>query len=268
MIRTRFAILVGAIFAACTAAQSQTSTPPSAQNPAPPGASAQLESGGGTLLNGTALNAELNSSLDSKKAKAGDKVEAHTTEAVKNGAQTIVPKGAKLEGHVTEATARSKGDRGSTLAIQFDKAIPKKGEEIPLNVTILAIAAPESDFPGGSPGPGSDPMANAGGAAAGGSPMSPSRPQNPTSGIPNSANSPPGSLAGSTNSSSGGPNGRGPLPANSRGVFGLNGVQLMADPSKANQATMITSAGKNVHLDSGTRLLLVAQAEVPATPGK
>jgi hypothetical protein len=42
----------------------------------------------------------------------------------------------------------------------------------------------------------------------------------------------------------------------------------MVDPSKANQATMITSAGKNVHLDSGTRLLLVAQAEVPATPGK
>jgi hypothetical protein len=268
MIRARFAILVGAIFAACAAAQSQTSTPPSSQNPAGPGASAQREAGGGALANGTPLNVELNSSLDSKKARAGDKVEAHTTEAVKNGAQTIVPKGAKLEGHVTEATARSKGDSGSTVAIQFDKAIPRKGEEIPLNVTILAIAAPESDFSGGSPGPGSDPMANAGGAAAGGSPMGPSRPQNPTSGIPNSANSPPGSLAGSTSSASGGPSGRGPLPANSRGVFGLSGVQLMVDPSKANQGTMITSTGKNVHLDSGTRLLLVAQTPAPATPAR
>jgi hypothetical protein len=266
MIRTGFAILVGTIFAACAAGQSQTSPPPSSQNPAAPSASAQLEASGGTLANGTALNAELNSSVDSKKAKAGDKVEAHTTEAVKNGAQTVVPKGAKLEGHVTEATARSKGDSGSTLAIQFDKAIPKKGEEIPLNVTILAIAAPESDFSGGSPGPGSDPMANAGGAAAAGSPMGPSRPQNPnpTSGIPNSANSPAGSVVGA----SGGPSGRGPLPANSRGVFGLSGVQLSVDTSKANQGTMITSTGKNVHLDSGTRLLLVAQAEVPATPGK
>jgi hypothetical protein len=268
MIRTGFAILVGAIFGVCAAAQSQTSTPPSSQYGAVPGVSAQLEVSGSTLASGTALNVELNSSVDSKKAKAGDKVEAHTTEAVKNGAQTIVPKGAKLEGHVTEATARSKGDSGSTLAIQFDKAIPKKGEEIPLNVTILAIAAPESDFSGGSPGPGSDPMANAGGAAAGGSPMSPSRPQNPTPGIPNSANSPAGSVAGSTSSASGGPNGRGPLPANSRGVFGLSGVQLMVGTSKANQGTMITSTGKNVRLDSGTRLLLVAQAEVPATPGR
>ena len=266
MIRTGFAIFVGAIFAASAAAQSQTSPPPSSQNPAAPSASAQLEASGGTLANGTALNAELNSSVDSKKAKAGDKVEAHTTEAVKNGAQTVVPKGARLEGHVTEATARSKGDSGSTLAIQFDKAIPKKGEEIPLNVAILAIAAPESDFSGGSPGPGSDPMANAGGAAAGGSPMGPSRPQNqnPTSGIPNSASSPAGSVVGA----SGGPNARGPLPANSRGVFGLSGVQLMVDTSKANQGTMITSTGKNVHLDSGTRLLLVAQAEVPTTPAR
>lgn len=246
--RAGFAILAGAVLAVGTAAQTEPST--------------------ATLPSGTAINAELNLSVDSKKAKAGDKVEAHTTEAVKSGGQTIVPKGAKLEGHVTEATARSKGDSGSTLAIQFDKAIPKKGEEIPLNVTILAIAAPENDFSGSSPGPGSDPMASAGGAAAGGSPMSPNRPQNPTSGIPNSANTPPGSLAGSTSSASGGPNGRGPLPANSRGVFGLNGVQLIVDPSKANQATMITSAGKNVHLDSGTRLLLVAQAEVPAAPGK
>jgi hypothetical protein len=272
MIRRGFALFVGAIFAAFAAAQSQASSPPNSQNPAEPGASAQLEASGGALANGTALNAELNSAVDSKKAKAGDKVEAHTTEAVKNGAQTIVPKGAKLEGHVTEATARSKGDSGSTLAIQFDKAIPKKGEEIPLNVAILAIAAPQSDFSGGSPGPGSDPMANSGGAAAGGSPMGPSRPQNPNpaSVIPDSANTPAGSVAGSTSSASGGPNGRGPLPANSRGVFGLSGVQLMVDTSKANQGTMITSTGKNVHLDSGTRLLLllVARAEAPATPGR
>jgi hypothetical protein len=268
MIRTGFAILVGAIFAACAAAESQTSTPPSSQTPAEPSTSAQTGGSGGTLANGTMLNAELISSVDSKKAKVGDKVEAHTTEAAKNGTQTIVPKGAKLEGHVTEATARSKGDSGSTLVIQFDKVIPKKGEEIPLNVAILAIAAPQSDFGGGSPGPANDPMANSGAGAAGGSPMSPNRPQNPTSGIPNSTSLPAGGAAGSTSGASGGPSGGGPLPANSRGVFGLDGLQLMVDTSKANQGTMITSTGKNVHLDSGTRLLLVARAEAPATPGQ
>jgi hypothetical protein len=248
MMRTGFAILAGAMLAAGTAAQTEPST--------------------ATLPSGTAINAELNSSVDSKKAKAGDKVEAHTTEAVKSGGQTIVPKGAKLEGHVTEATARSKGDKGSTLAIQFDKAIAKNGEDIRLKVAILAIAAPQSDFSHGSAGPGSDPMADSGGAAAGGSPMSPNRPQNPASAIPNSANSPAGGAAGSTSSACGGPSGGGPLPASSRGVYGLNGVQLMVDRSKANQGTVITSTGKNVHLDSGTRLLLVVQAETAAAPGQ
>ena len=268
MIRTGFAILMGTIFAACAAAQPSTSTPPSSKTPAEPNATTQSGASGARLLNGTMLNAELNSSVDSKKAKAGDKVEAHTTEAVKNGPQTIVPKGAKLEGHVTEATARSKGDSGSTLVIQFDKAIPKKGEEMPLNVAIVAIAAPQSDFSGGSPGPASDSTANSGAGAAGGSPMAPNRPQNPTSGIPNSTSLPAGGAAGSTSSASGGPSGGGPLPANSRGVFGLNGVQLMVDRSKANQGTVITSTGKNVHLDGGTRLLLMAQAEAPPTPGQ
>jgi hypothetical protein len=268
MIRTGFAILVGAILATCASAQPRTSTPPSPQNPAEPSTPAQTGASGGALASGTALNAELNSSVDSKKAKVGDKVEAHTTEAVKNGTQTIVPKGAKLEGHVAEATARSKGDSGSTLVIQFDKAIPKKGEEMPLNVAIVAIAAPQSDFSGGSPGPANDPIANSGAGAAGGSPMSPNRPQNPTSGIPNSTSLPAGGAAGSTSGASGGPSGGGPLPANSRGAFGLNGVQLMVDTSKANQGTVITSTGKNVHLEGGTRLLLVTKAEAPATPGQ
>ena len=129
MIRMGFGILGGAILAAVATA-----------------AAAQTEPGMVTLPSGATVNAELNSSVDSKKAKVGDKVEAHTTEEIKYAGKIIVPRGAKLEGHVTEATARSKGDSGSTLAIQFDKAIVKKGEEIPLNVAILAIAAPLPDF--------------------------------------------------------------------------------------------------------------------------
>src|SRR5271168_4847157 len=99
MIRMGFAILAGALLAAVAAAQTEPSV--------------------GSLPSGTAVNAELNSSVDSKKAKVGDRVEAQTTEEIKYAGKIIVPKGAKLEGHVTEATARSKGDSGSTLAIQL-----------------------------------------------------------------------------------------------------------------------------------------------------
>lgn len=255
MIRAGFAVLAGALFMAGAAARAQGSP----QAPAASSASAQAETATATLPSGTAVNAQLNSSVDSKKVKAGDKVEAHTTEAVKYAGKTIVPQGAKLEGHVTEATARSKGDSGSTLAIQFDKAIPKKGEEISLNVAILAIAAPQSDFSGGTPGPSSDPMAGAGAAAAGGSPMGASRSQNPTPATPSY---PPGGVASSTSET----NGSAQLPANSRGVYGLNDLKLMA--AATGQTTVITSSGKNVHLDGGTRLLLISQAEAPAAASK
>lgn len=238
MIRMVFSILAGAILAAVALGQ----TEPSAV----------------TLPSGTAVNAELNSSVDSKKAKVGDKVEAHTTEEIKYAGKIIVPKGAKLEGHVTEATARSKGDSGSTLAIQFDKAIAKKGEEISLKVAILAIAAPLPDFSGGAPG-GSDPRGGGGAATANGSPMGTSHTPTATPGSPNY----PGAADGTM-----GATGAAQLSAKSRGVYGLNDLKLMAASSNGSQSTVITSSGKSVHLDGGTRLLLVVPEQVAAAPSK
>src|SRR5260221_11920312 len=64
----------------------------------------------GSLAGGTVLNATLNSSVDSKKAKPGEQITAHTTEAVKStDGRMILPKGTKLIGHVTQASARGKG---------------------------------------------------------------------------------------------------------------------------------------------------------------
>jgi hypothetical protein len=63
-------------------------------------------------------------------------------------------------------------------------------------------------------------------------------------------------------------NGSAQLPANSRGVYGLKDLKLMASPSGANETTVITSTGKNVRLDGGTRLLLVAQAPTSAASNK
>src|SRR5258706_12456003 len=108
---------------------------------APPSENASSEA---SLAGGTAINAALNSSIDSKKAKPGEQITAHTMEAVKStDGRTILPKGTKLVGHVTKASARSNGQGESTLAIQFDKAMLKGGQEVPLNnVVIQAIAAP------------------------------------------------------------------------------------------------------------------------------
>src|SRR5262245_32635266 len=71
----------------------------------------------GSQPSATAINAELYKSLDSKKARVGDAVIARTTEAIKEDGKVVLPKGTKLTGHVTRASARSKGDSDSTLAV-------------------------------------------------------------------------------------------------------------------------------------------------------
>jgi len=49
-----------------------------------------------------------------------------------------------LIGHVTQASARTNGQEQAVLAIQFDKAVLKDKQEMPLNLTIQAIAAPQT----------------------------------------------------------------------------------------------------------------------------
>src|ERR1700747_1063043 len=63
-----------------------------------------------SLAGGTPINAVLNSSIDSKKAKPGEQITAHTIDAVKSSdGRMILPKGTKLVGHVTQASGGSKG---------------------------------------------------------------------------------------------------------------------------------------------------------------
>ncbi|MGB8475892.1 MAG: hypothetical protein WCE61_17565 [Candidatus Acidiferrum sp.] len=261
MTRTGLAVLAGSFLAMGAAA----CPPASAQTQAKQRAPAQGETSGALLPSGSAVNAELNSNVDSKKAKVGAKVEAHMTEALTIDGKTIIPKGTKLEGHVTEATARSKGDKDSTLAIQFDEAIPKKGEEIPLKAVIMAVAAPWDPLYTESAGPGSDPMAGQGASAQGRSPMGASAPMNPPSGMPGN----PSVGAGGAPDASTMRRGRGPkLPTSSRGVYGLKDLKLMETSTSAGPTTFLTSTGKNVRLDSGTRLLLIAQPETAPAPNK
>src|SRR6266478_7942032 len=210
-----------------------------------------------SLAGGTVLNATLNSSLDSKKAKPGEQITAHTTEAVKStDGRVILPKGTKLIGHVTQASARTNGQEQAMLAIQFDKAVLKDKQEMPLNVTIQAIAAPpqqasSSAFGGSSAGgagaPGTSPSNNPS--------MSGSRGARPE-GTPTTDPYP----SGSSNGAPGGdPSSGGPLPANMRGVYGLDGVKISANAN--GEGTVLTSSAKNVHLDGGTRLLLAVQPQ-------
>src|SRR6266481_4202452 len=106
--------------------------------------SAKAGQSSSALSSGTAMNAALSQPVDAKKNKPGDQVTAKTTEATKSEGKVVIPRGSKLIGHVTECKQRSKEEKESALGIVFDKAVLKNGEEIPLNVTIRALAAAQS----------------------------------------------------------------------------------------------------------------------------
>lgn len=209
------------------------------------------------LPRGTALHAELDTQVDSKKAKTGDAVTAHLTESVKVNGQTVIPKNTKLVGRITQATARAKGDAGSALTLVFDKAIVKKGQETPLRLMIQAIAAAPAFTPDASPDTSN---INNGAGAAQGSPMGSPRPSPDRT--PSVVGEPASAEENSANTSRKGGSGldsTGRLTSNSRGVFGLEGLHLTTDATSATEGSQITSSGKSVHLDSGIRLILVAE---------
>jgi len=306
MNRAGMTIVVGAVFCMSVAAQAQTGAKAGAQSSsqasvqagqtqaqasgnasASTSASAQNGQANGSLAAGTAFNAALVSPVDSKKCKPGDAVNAHTTEAVKSEGKTVIPKGAKLVGHVSQASARAKGESESMLGIVFDKAILKNGQEIPLSVGIQAIAAPQSNasaagsdidtmggmgasaagsgMAGGRGGLGG--VTSAAGGAVGAVTNTAANVGGAAGGAVNSAANAGGSIAGASKGAVGGLNAAGQLTSNSQGVFGLNGLNLNAAASNATQGSVITSSGKNVHLDSGTQMLLVSQAQAGGQGG-
>jgi hypothetical protein len=242
-----------------------------------------------TLSNGTAMNAALSQPVDAKKNRPGDPVTAKTTSATKSDGTVVIPKGTKLFGHVTETKTRAKGESESALGIVFDKAVLKNGQEIPLNVAIQALAASQTassslaqdDL---SAGGGAVGGATAGGRASGGGVLggagsaagatagtvtnSAANVGGVAGGATNSTANVAGTATGTTRGALGGLNGTGQLASNSQGVFGLQGLNLNSAASNTTQGSLITSSSKNVHLDSGTQLLLVAQGAASGAGSK
>jgi hypothetical protein len=222
-------------------------------------------SGETTFAAGTTMSAELTSALDSKKVKQGDVVNARTSNALKSAdGRTILPAGAKLTGRVTQASARGAGQPDSTLGLVFEKATLKSGQQISFTAAVQAVGAPTSSA-SVSPGPADvAPMGSGSGTMAGSAGRTNSN--NPgmdgtRSNVPAATASPDDNTTGSTTgaaANSGSPDGD--WNSNSHGVVGLSHLALSAAGGNNPQGSVIASTGKNVHLDSGTRLILVTQA--------
>jgi hypothetical protein len=237
--------------------------------------SANVNSGNNSanISNGTNIDATLATSLDAKRSKPGDEVEARAEQDIKQDGKVVLKKGTHLVGHVTQAQAREKGQAQSQLGIAFDHAVLKNGEQVPFNATIQAVASAQSaaaasagadDAMASGAGMGAmQGTARSGGGLAGGVASTASATAGAATGsVMNTAASMPATAGGTLNGAArstgavGGVTSAGRLASNSSGVFGIEGLSIQSATSSATQGSMLVSSTRNVHLDSGTQLLL------------
>jgi len=253
--RFPFCFLVAIAFAA-TSALSQTPPQPSTGGSQTPGASSTSQTNGSAsqIPPGTIIPAELSKSVDAKKLKQGDKIEAKTTMDLLANGQIVVPRDSKIMGHVTEAKPRSKESPESTVGIAFDRISLKNGREVLLRATVQAIGPSLNNLP--FPEHGNEPVSQApagmhagnippshgtvggssgGSARPGGSPYPAGDPQDVPSGTVPSERSAAAAL-----------------DPHSHGVVGMKWLSL----STSDQGSRVSSNTNNVHLDGGTQLIL------------
>ena len=225
------------------------------------------------LANGTNINAALVTPLDAKHNKPGDEVVARTTQDVKQNGEVLLKKGTRLTGHVTQTQARSSGQAQSTLGVVFESAVPKNGQPVPLKLSVQALAAAATQSSAALDNDHQAALGSAGQAGFAGA-AAPSGGlvrgvgntvggvASTAGGIAGNAGNAVGGTVRATNQTvasagnRGGLNAAGALTSSSSGVFGLEGLDLASAASNATQASVVSSATQNVHLASGTQMVL------------
>jgi hypothetical protein len=257
-------VLCGISFAQ-TAAPGQTNaatppdpTPPAATAPAP--AASEPANATPRLAPGSVIPVRLTKTIDAKKAKSGDEVDARVTQDMKTtSGQVLVPKDTMVVGHITEAQPRSKEQPESQVGIAFDHM--KSGGDLSVPMSIQAVIgtpplnpgnAGNGDNTGGSaPSPAA--MPSGGGAAPGNtSERSPGMGGAPPSATPNAPTTAGQYPTAAPSSSASAPP---PITASTQGVVGISNLKLSATANSP-QGSVVSSEKGNVKLANGTMMLL------------
>lgn len=271
MKRLLIEVIAGALFCGLCVAQDTTTPPnsmptspaqqaePAAQSPQTQTAesqSAQPQEHSLRVAPGSVIPVQLTETVDAKKAKVGDEVDAKVTQDMKSAnGELVLAKDTKVVGQVIEAQARSREDKESEVGIAFDHAVMKDGTVASLPMSIQAVIALPSqnqnsageNAGGGGQGSsapsGEMPPGNSG--RAGG--MNPAARQAPA----------PGSFPDTqtTDNTPSDSNQRPAVTANTQGVVGISSYKLSTAGEGA-KGSVVSSEKGNVKLERGTILLL------------
>lgn len=207
--------------------------------------------------NGTRLAAELQKAVDVRKAKVGDEVVLKTTQAIKSNGRTVVGKGARLLGRVTDVAQKS-GNSASRIGILFDR-LEHGSLAVPITATISSVTSAtastrsrEDDGFATDTAASSRSTTTAGGSGGllGG-----------VGGAVSSTTSAVGSTVNSTTDAVG----------SQAGGLGnsLGGIQITQSSSTSVQGESVLSLhGGNLHLEKGTKFNLVLTQSAKAGTGR
>lgn len=217
---------------------------------------------GSVLAAGTSLEAQLQSMVDVKKSRVGDQVILKTTKAIKQNGETVVPKGSRLIGRVTEVKQKTKDNALSKIGIVFDR-LQGKELDMPINASIVSITAAQvsaaagdlfaGDVSGSSSTSG---RASSGGSSGGGLLGGVG---STVGGVVSTATSTVGSVAGTATSTVGNTVGT------TTGTVGrtVNGLQISQSASgSASSSSTISAQGKDVKLEKGATFQLKVDGSV------
>jgi hypothetical protein len=168
------------------------------------------------------ISVSLAKSIDSKKLKEGDEIATKTLGTLRTTDGVTIPSGSMVMGHVTQATARSKGDPTASLGIVFDKIEVPGGKDMPIRGMLQAVGPNPSESSGPETGAagGNNLHAGNGSTAAAGTGLGPQAAQG----------------------------GGKMLDPHATGVVGIKNLQL--------DNSVLTSTGKEVKLDQGSQMVI------------
>ena len=108
---------------------------------------------------------DLQNKLDSRTAKVGDHVVLRTNDKVQTADGTLIPRGTRLVGHITQVQTRDATHSAAQLAIAIDHAELKNGQNLAI-FTLIRGAYPPPDPSEMGPLANADPTATMGSATS------------------------------------------------------------------------------------------------------
>jgi hypothetical protein len=232
--------------------------------------SARGEASNQTSSAASARNRSIN--LDAGTRLAGDQVVLKTTQAIKSQGRTVVGKGSRLIGHVTEVSQKSKSNGESRVGLLFDR-LEGGSLNMPIVATITSVVngtasarANDQDIFASDANSATSSRASSGGS------RSSSANGGLLGGVVNSTTSTVGNVVGGTTAAVGSTvNSTANVVGNTANGLGssLGGIQISQSSNTSVEGSSVLSLqGGNLRLEKGTTFNLMLTQSASASTSK